>query len=118
MIGGAKGEIGTYGIMETFPKLSCELRTSILHNGLRNSMKTNNLSEIKLCIFLHRVVGFDRKKVSRFCKTIHNNPNGIVPIESTRKPSNKIHGYVSHFQEGIERGWRVSAGLRCSAFTL
>ena len=94
MKSGAKSEIGTHSMMETFSKLSGELGTSIGHYGFRNSMKTNDLGEVKLGIFLNGVVGFDRKEVSRFCESIHNDPNRIVPMKSTRKSGNKVHGYI------------------------
>ena len=103
-----------------FQNRAVKLRTSIRDYGFRDSMKTNNLGDIKLCIFLNRVVGFDWKKVSRFCKTIHNDPNGIVPMNSTRKPGNKIYGYILSLPRRNRKrlessGWLEMFGLHSLA---
>jgi hypothetical protein len=63
MIGGAKSESSTHGIMKALPKMSGELRPSIRNNRLRYPMKTYNLGKIKLSIFFYGIRRFYRKEV-------------------------------------------------------
>jgi hypothetical protein len=60
MIGGAKSESSTHGIIKTLPKMSSELRTSIGNNGLGYPMKTYNLGMIEFGIFFYWVGGLYR----------------------------------------------------------
>jgi hypothetical protein len=64
--------------MQLLTEMSNELRPSVRDDSVGNSMQTQNVLNVQLCISLHLVVGMHRNEVDRLHESINNHPNGII----------------------------------------
>src|SRR6185436_14509820 len=80
-----------------FQKTCCELGTTIRNDRFRYAMQANNAIEINLSISLGIIGGVHWDEMSRLCKSIHDNPNGVVLLGCVWQSNNEIHTYVFPF---------------------
>jgi hypothetical protein len=73
-------QFGTQGFMKFFPEFGYELRSTIRHYSLWNTMQTENTGNVQLGIDSNRVICLDWQKMSNFRKLVNYNPDRIIPL--------------------------------------
>jgi hypothetical protein len=97
MIGRTVDQLSTQGFMKFFPEFGYKLRSTIRHYCLRNTLQTEDASDIHLGISDDRVICLDWQKMSDFRKPINYNPNRIIPFCCPGQSHNKVHAYILPF---------------------
>src|SRR5688572_24641708 len=97
MIGRTVEQFSTQEFMKFFPEFRYELRSTIRHYGLWNTMQTENTGNVQLGVDSNRGICLDRQKVSNLCKSINNHPDRVIPFCGPGQSHNEVHAYVFPF---------------------
>jgi hypothetical protein len=103
--------------MKFFPEFGYKLWSTIRHNGLRNTMQTENTGDVQFRIGKDGIFYFDREEVGDLCESINDNPNRVYPFAVLGNPTIKSILMSSHFHVGIGNDCNGPAVFMCMALT-
>jgi hypothetical protein len=110
-------QFSTQEFVKFFPEFGYKLRSTIRHYSLRNTVQTENASNVQFRICEDRVICLDWQKMSNFRKPINYNPNRIIPFAVLGNPTIKSMLISSYFHVGIGRDCNGPAVFICMALT-
>src|SRR5688572_17639459 len=94
MIGRTVEQLGTQGFVKFFPEFGYKLRSTIQHYCLRNTVQTEDVSNIQFCISDYWILYFDWEKMGDLRKSINDNPNRVESFCCPGQSHNKVHAYI------------------------
>jgi hypothetical protein len=83
--------MGTQRSMHLLPETRNELSSLVRDDGVGDSMQTENVLNVYLCISLGLVTGMNKNEVSRLHESINNLPDRIILTGSQRQTHDEIH---------------------------